>query len=245
MHRAEFSAATGPDTDASAAAPREDLTDHGKAASALVNEGTAVAGTIAANQPESSSEALRLGYPVENLETSFEESVYGAGSSANLHESTSATAGINPLKTADGSAALSGLVTSISGKVTDKQLEDKASMPESTIFQSSASSLQGNDINLPQTDNSAQNALAYDPYHMAEFVQDMREQFTGSSGRQLTLEMEPGELGKISLKVEAKKDEISVVAMTDNESAKQALMRHSPSFARGSRTRGSCWINSW
>lgn len=43
---------------------------------------------------------------------------------------------------------------------------------------------------------------------------------------------------KISLKVEAKKDEISVVALTDNESARQVLMKDSPALRQGLQDQG-------
>ena len=66
----------------------------------------------------------------------------------------------------------------------------------------------------------------------------MREQVTGAGARQLVLEMEPDELGKISIKVGAKKDEISVEALTQNVRARQALMSNSPELRQDLKDQG-------
>ena len=88
-------------------------------------------------------------------------------------------------------------------------------------------------------ENSAQNGLAYlDPYRPAELAQNAGEQLTGGVARHIVLEMEPDELGKISIKVGAKKGEISVEALTQSEPARQALMRHSPGLRQDLQDQG-------
>ncbi len=236
-HRADLSHTAGTESDENAAAPRDDLINgRDKATPVVVSEGPAMAGIISADKAELPSEVLRVGSPVENFETASDETIYGAASALGLHESTSATSGINPVDTANSRVALSGEATSI--KDIAKELGDKDSIPENAVYQSSASSSPGSGTNQPQMENSAQSAPPFDPSRMAEYVQDMREQFTGSSNRHLILEMEPAALGKISLKVESKKDEISVVALTDSETARQTLMKHSPELRQGLQDQG-------
>ena len=88
-------------------------------------------------------------------------------------------------------------------------------------------------------DNPAGNGFTYyDPYRSAELAQNMREQATGAGARQLVLEMEPDELGKISIKVGAKKDEISVEALTQSVGAKEALMSNSPELRQDLKDQG-------
>jgi flagellar hook-length control protein FliK len=144
------------------------------------------------------------------------------------------------LTVGESNTALSGVDTAMLSKQIEKQFESRDGASESAVFQNSASRFQGlNEINLPRMDNSAQNGFAYqDPYRSVELAQNMREQLTGGATRQLVLEMEPDELGKISIKVEAKKDEISVVAVTQSEPARQALMKHSPELRQDLQDQG-------
>ncbi|MGA2403224.1 MAG: flagellar hook-length control protein FliK, partial [Syntrophobacteraceae bacterium] len=91
----------------------------------------------------------------------------------------------------------------------------------------------------PRNDNSTGNGFAYyDLYRAAELAQNMREQGRGAAARQLVLEMEPDELGKINIKVGARKDQISVEALTQSEPARQALMRHSPELRQDLQDQG-------
>ncbi len=108
-----------------------------------------------------------------------------------------------------------------------------------TVLQNLASSFQGSEINLSQMQNSIQSAFAYfDPYRSVELAENAREQVTSGAARHLVLEMEPDELGKISIKVGAKKDGISVEAHTQSEPARQALMRHSPELRQDLQNQG-------
>jgi len=111
--------------------------------------------------------------------------------------------------------------------------------PESAVFQNSASIFQGGEMNLSPMQNSIQSGFAYfDPYRSVELAENAREQVTGGAARHLVLEMEPDELGKISIKVGAKKDGISVEAHTQSEPARQALMRHSPELRQDLQNQG-------
>jgi flagellar hook-length control protein FliK len=214
----------------------------GKAASAVVRENPAGAGGTTVSQPESPPWSWRFGYTTDDFNPGADLSVFhdksDSGSSA--HESSSTLAGMDALTVSESQTALSGLDTATLSKQIEKQFGSKDSAPESAVFQNSASTFQGvNETNLPLMDNSAQNDFAYqDPYRLVELAQNMREQFTGGATRQLVLEMEPNELGKISIKVEAKKDEISVVAVTQSEPARQALMKNSPELRQDLQDQG-------
>lgn len=105
------------------------------------------------------------------------------------------------------------------------------------LLQASPSNPQA--INMQPADNSAQNGSAmYDPYRAVELANSVIEQMGSGSGRQLVLEMDSDGLGKINLKVGARKDEISVEALTQNEPARQALMSHSIGLRQDLRNQG-------
>jgi hypothetical protein len=201
-----------------------------KAASEVVRESPADAVRKIVNEQESPQGPSKLGYSMEDVSSRADPSVFVEGSDPVLSMDVSASAAraIDAPKIVESHTALSGPDTAILSKQIEKQLGSRNSAPESVVFQNSASSLQGSEINLPRMENSAQNGFAYyDPYRSVELAQNAREQVTGSTARQLVLEMEPDELGKISIKVGAKKDAISVEALTQSEPARQALMRHS------------------
>jgi hypothetical protein len=213
-----------------------------KAASAVLREVPAEAGGNMTSVPESPLWPWRLGYSMEDFNPRVDPSAFGAGpdSGPSMDESASAIRAMDGLKVVESCTALSGPDTAMLSKQIEKQLGSKDSAPESAVFQNSASSFQGvSEINLPRMENSAQNGLAYyDPYRSAELAQNAREQLTGGAARQLVLEMEPDELGKINIKVGAKKDEISIAALTQNEPARQALLRHSPELRQDLQDQG-------
>ena len=218
------------------------VVNDGKAAPAVVREIPAGAGGNMVSEPESPLWPWRLGYSMENFSPRGDPSVLGEGSDSGLSvdESTSATRATDGLKVAESNAAFSGPDTAMLIKQIEKQLGNKDFTPESAVLQNSASIFQGgSEINLPRTENSAQNGFTYyDPYRSAELAQNAREQITGGAARGLVLEMEPDQLGKISIKVEAKKDEISVAALTQSEAARQALLRHSPELRQDLQDQG-------
>jgi len=212
----------------------------GKAASALASETPAETGVKTAVHAESASETLRAGCPVEDSQTKSDGSVYGSGSNSGLSTSDgiSAKTDANTINTAQSHAAFLGEAAAALAKASDKQLENSDLVADGAVFQNSASSFQGSEINVSRMENSAQNGSSYDSYRMVQLVQNMQEQSVGVSGQQLVLEMEPTDLGKISLKVEAKRDEISVVALTDNESARQTLMKNSSGLRQDLQDQG-------
>jgi flagellar hook-length control protein FliK len=124
-------------------------------------------------------------------------------------------------------------------KETEKQFSEKLASPDNVVVQNVASRLQGDQINLSQMEKSPGESLShYDPNRAAELIQNYREQLGSSSGQQLTLEMEPTEFGKLSIKVAAKKDEVSAQIVTDNESARQTLLKHSPELRQELQNQG-------
>jgi hypothetical protein len=213
-----------------------------KAASSVVRQVPAEAGGNMASETESPLWPWRLGYSMEDFNSRVDPSVFGGGldSGPSVDESASAIRAMDGLKVAESNTALSGPDTAMLSKQIEKQLGSRDSAPESAVFQHSASSFQGvSEINLPRMENSAQNGFAYyDPYRSAELAQNAREQFTGGAARQLVLEMEQDELGKINIKVGAKKDEISVAALTQNEPARQTLLRNSPELRQDLQDQG-------
>jgi flagellar hook-length control protein FliK len=181
-----------------------------------------------------------MGLGIEDSQTASNPSVYGLGEKTglSLNDSLSATSRADSIETAESRIALTGADAVSLAKQIVKQSRNSDSTLEGTVFQNSAFVAQNSNLNVARAENSAQNGSAYDPYGSAEYVQNIREQFQSASGRQLVLEMEPAELGKVSIKVEAKKDEISVMALTDNESARQALVKNSPELRQNLQDQG-------
>ncbi len=213
-----------------------------KAAPAVVGERPEGAGGKTAIVPESLRGPWRLDSSIEDFQSGADPYVFGAGteSGPSVHQSASAITGMDAPNVAESRTAFSGLDTAMLSKQIEKQLGSRDSAPESAVFQNSASNFQRvSEINLPGMENSTQNSFAYyDPYRSAELVQSMREQQTGGVARQLVLDMEPDELGKVSIRVGARKDEISVVAHTQSEPARQALMSRSPELRQDLQDQG-------
>ncbi|MGO8942679.1 MAG: flagellar hook-length control protein FliK [Syntrophobacteraceae bacterium] len=191
--------------------------------------------------PEIQANAEASVTTIDSEQIPADPSVLGTGSDSGLSVDASAMAAMamDGSKVAESYTALSGLDTAILSKQIEKQLGSTNFATENAVFQTSASSFQGSGVNLPRMENSAQSGLTYlDAYQSAELAQDSREQVTGGVAKHLVLEMEPDELGKISIKVGAKKGEISVEALTQSEPARQALMRHSPELRQGLQDQG-------
>jgi flagellar hook-length control protein FliK len=214
----------------------------GKAASVVAGESQAAAGGKMVSQQEFPAGPLRFGFPMEDVHSQDDASVSGeeSNSSASLHESVSATGGIEAQKAVETQTAVSAQNTAVVSEHIDKQVGSKDSAPENAVAQGSVPGLQGaGEIKPARMDNSAGNGFAYyDPYRSAELAQSMREQAAGAGARQLVLEMEPDELGKISIKVGAKKDEISVEALTQSVDTKAALMSHAPELRQDLKDQG-------
>ena len=191
--------------------------------------------------PEIQATAEASAIKIDSEQIPADPSVVGEGSNSgpSVDVSASVPRAMDGPKAAESYTALSGLDAAILSKQIEKQLGSTNFATESAVFQTSASSFQGSGVNLPRMENSAQSGLSYlDAYQSAELAQDASEQVRGGVARQLVLEMEPDELGKISIKVGAKKGEISVEALTQSEPARQALMRHSPELRQGLQDQG-------
>ncbi len=214
----------------------------GKADAAVGSRNQAAAGEKMVSQQELPGGPWRFGLPMEGFTSQDDASVSGEGSSsgASLHESASATSGIDVQKAPETSTAISGHNIAIVSEHIDKQIGNKDSAPENAVVQGAVSGFQGaSEIKLARMDNSAGDGFTfYDPYRSAELAQNTREQVTGAGARQLVLEMDPDELGKISIKVGAKKDEISVEALTQSADTKAALMSHAPELRQDLKDQG-------
>jgi len=215
----------------------------GKAVSAVAGEKQAEAGGKMAGQQQVLDDVPSgFGSPREDVLSRTDASVFadGSNSDTSLHGSASAANGMAAQKAAETQTTISGQNTVILSKQIEKQPGSRDSAPESAVFQSSTQGFQGvSQVNAARMDNPAGNGFTYyDPYRSAELVQNMREQVTGAGARQLVLDMEPDELGKISLKVGAKKDEISVVAQTQSVDAREALMKNSPELRQDMKDQG-------
>jgi len=107
------------------------------------------------------------------------------------------------------------------------------------VLQNAANRLQGDQINLaPMEKSPGENLGYYDPNRAAELIQNYREQVRSAGARQLTLEMEPEEFGKLSIKVGTRKDAVSAQIITDNESARQTLLKNSPELRQDLQNQG-------
>jgi hypothetical protein len=154
-------------------------------------------------------------------------------------ENASAGTGTDSLKTADGLAQAETGSAAVLAAQAERRSESKDAGQESAIFQNAATNFHREGVTPTLTGNSAQSGSSYyDPYRSAELVQNAREQMESVAGRQLALELEPDGMGKISLRVGAKQDEISISAVTQNESARQALMNHSPELRQDLQDQG-------
>jgi hypothetical protein len=123
-------------------------------------------------------------------------------------------------------------------KETEKQFSEKTASLDSVVLQNAGNRLQGDQINLPQLEKSPGESLSYyDPNRAAELVQTYREQIRNTGG-QLTLEMEPEGFGKLNIKVGTKKNEVSAQILTENEAARQTLLKNSPELRQELQNQG-------
>ncbi len=166
----------------------------------------------------------------------------GNGKSSNSSLENNAAQSVSATGGTDSLTAVEQLVAGGQGRAeVPKRIAEPAAGKDSllgpALVQASVSNPHA--INMPLADNSAQSSFAmYDPYLAVELANSMREQMGSGTGRLLVLDMEPEGLGKINLKVQAGKDEISVVALTQNEPARQALMSHSVELRQDLKNQG-------
>ena len=132
---------------------------------------------------------------------------------------------------------LGGQAGAVAAKRINEPSISRDSSPGPAMLQASLPNLQT--INMSPAGNSSQGGFSsYDPYRAVELANEIREQAPSAAGGTLVLDMVSEGLGKVNLKVEAKKGEISVEAMTQNEPAKQALMDHSVELRQDLRNQG-------
>ncbi len=114
-------------------------------------------------------------------------------------------------------------------KTVEKQLKLGDSAPDSALFQSASQRAAEVRMEVPISQQSSGSNLNYNqPGDMAETIENWRAQYRGVGGQQLILELEPGQFGKVSIKVGANRDEVSAMVLTENESARQAILRNAP-----------------
>lgn len=226
-------AKSGADSDK--AAPAGGGATGGSVQGATAGGGNGASAASASSGTLSQQEALSMpaGLADQGTQSGGEQS---SGSSSD----SAASRSVSP---ASGTETLAGIEQAVfvrqGGGAVAKPIEESASGKDSSpafaFAQTSTSNLQA--INVATADNSAQNGFPlYDPYRAAELVSSMREQM-GSGGR-LVLEMDSDGLGKINLKVGARKDEISVEALTQSEPARLALVNHSVELRQDLRDQG-------
>ena len=156
----------------------------------------------------------------------------GASFEIDASSSVSAAIGTKTLAAIEQSV-FGGQGVAVGAKRIDEPDADQVSSPGLEVLQASPSNLQAANM---QPADSAQ--TMYDPSRAEELANSMLEQMGSGSGGVLVLDMAPEGLGKISLKVGARKDEISVEALTQNEPARQALMSHSVELRQDLRNQG-------
>ncbi len=124
-------------------------------------------------------------------------------------------------------------------KPVETPVGNKDSVAQSMVFQNSASAPHSEQISPPKPDNLVRSGFDYyDAYQSAELGQDMGERLSGTASSQLVLDIDPDGLGKISIKVGAKKDEITVAALTQSEPAREALMRNASELRQDLQDQG-------
>lgn len=124
-------------------------------------------------------------------------------------------------------------------KETEKQSAERLDASQFPGLHNEAAPFQESRIAMPniQTSMGQNQAQQYDPNRMVELFQNYQEQARSGSG-QLVLEMDQQEFGKMSIKVQTRKDEVSAVVMTENEPARQALLKNTPELRQDLQDQG-------
>ncbi len=135
--------------------------------------------------------------------------------------------------------ALHGQDVAAVAKEMEKNLKATEPVADAAVLHAGSTHFQGSRIEMSQMQQTPGDGLSYyDPARSAEMVQYYREHSAGTGGQQLVLEMEPSEFGKMSIKIDAKKDEVSAVVLTASEPARHALLRHSPELRQNFQDQG-------
>ncbi len=120
-----------------------------------------------------------------------------------------------------------------------KNLKVSEPASDAAALHAGSAHFQGDRIEMSQMQQTPGDGLSYyDPSRSAEIAQFYREHAAGAGGHQLVLEVEPSEFGKMSIKIDAKKDDVSAVVLTENEPARHALLRNSPELRQNFQDQG-------
>lgn len=221
---------------------------HQQAANSI--EGLATQGATAAahTQASGTEEGQGTGVPLPSEplmdsslgNTALNSGVSAVGSSGSgATPSVEATLKMNSQKAAEGKSSLQATDAALVGKDIEKQLKTGDPAAEGAFFHNAAGRMPGDQISFSKMENSTSSGFTYyDPYRSAELVQSYRDQYNSIAHQGLVLEMEPEEFGKMSIKIGAKKDEVSAIVLTDNEPARQVLMKNTPELRQNLQDQG-------
>jgi len=141
-----------------------------------------------------------------------------------------------------GKSSVHGRNAAMMAKEMETQLKYSDATQNSAVQQGLASGLQDTTrIQMPGMQQSMTDGgfnSYYDPGRSVQIVESYREHLRSIGGQQLTLEMEHSEFGKMNIKVGARKDEVSAAIMTENDSARQALLKNSPELRQDLENQG-------
>ncbi|MEN6441069.1 MAG: flagellar hook-length control protein FliK [Syntrophobacter sp.] len=140
-----------------------------------------------------------------------------------------------------GKSSINGHNAAMVAKEMETQLKYSDAAQDSAAMHGLAGGFNETKIEMPgmqQSMTDGGQTSYYDPGRSVQIVESYREHLRSIGGQQLTLEMEPGEFGKMSIRVGTRKDEVSAVIMTDSESTRQALLKNSPDLRQTMENNG-------
>ncbi|MCE5333032.1 MAG: flagellar hook-length control protein FliK [Desulfobacteraceae bacterium] len=208
---------------------RVTMPDAGKAAQVLGKGATESANLAGANAASARSFDAEAGWSESGEVRGTEQTGAGVSASAAKLETTGLTGGKTHARLYEDIAA-SNEVKAGGG--------NRDGAPEWTMVQNRAEDFQGARINVGSMQNTSGNGFSfYDPYHAVDLAQSAREA-AESVENGLVLDLEPDELGKMSIKVGAKDSDVSAMVMTESESARQALVKGAPELRQNLQDQG-------
>lgn len=237
--------AKGPAAAQSDVAPVSDkaapVGDQGKTAGSNAGNGVAGNGLAAASATSGSlARQVAATLPADLTDQGVQS---GQGASVNSSFDNNATGGVSTKIGTDRLTPLEQLVVggqggAVAPRRLDATSESRDLSPGSAMAQASAAS-NPQAITMTPSGNSPQGGFAtYDPYRAVELANNVSEQAATAGGGRLVLDMVSDGLGKVNLKVEAKKGEVSIEALTQNEPARQALVSHSVELRQDLKSQG-------
>ncbi|MFZ2445931.1 MAG: flagellar hook-length control protein FliK [Syntrophobacteraceae bacterium] len=129
-----------------------------------------------------------------------------------------------------------GHEAAVLAKEVEKNLKAGDHATDAAGLQTAEIRFTGSRIEVSRMDQAPNGGLSYhDPSETAEAL---RERFGSAGGRHLVLDVEPEEFGKMSIRIGTRGDEVSAVVLTENESARQALLKNSPDLRQELENQG-------